>query len=330
MVSVSCVLPVFNGANFLAEAIRSVLDQTFSDFELIVVDDGSTDNSAEIAASFQDSRIKILKQTNAGIVAALNAGLQVARGKYIARMDADDISVPNRFEKQVEYLELHPACVLVGGTAQGFDEHGKGSFTTGGRHTQTDLSCFPPKIAVSLHPLIMVRADIVRSIGGYRAHFKHAEDYDLYIRLATYGSIDNPTELMLFYRRHASALSVQNLAEQERNAALSEAIAIAELRDGSASLEDVESTARTVWPAPLFEPYVRFRIWRRNLVAGGGIYLLTFLRIVLNLSPSIIFSSSYFGLRVRACGSLTKVLIGRYKEQLQKSRGREAELNPLP
>ncbi|NOJ47687.1 glycosyltransferase family 2 protein [Bradyrhizobium archetypum] len=322
MVSVSCVLPVFNGANFLGEAIRSVLDQTFSDFELIVVDDGSTDNSAEIAASFQDSRITILKRTNAGIVAALNAGLQVARGKYIARMDADDISVPNRFEKQVEYLELHPACVLVGGLAQGFDEQGKEGFTTGGRHTQTDLSCFPPKVAVSLHPLIMIRADILRSIGGYRAHFKHAEDYDLYLRLAIYGSIDNPSELMLFYRRHASAMSIQNLAEQERNAALSEAIAIAELRHGSVLLEDVEGTARAVWPASLFEPYVRFRIWRRNLVAGGEINWRVFLGVVLNLSPGTIFSSSYFGLRVRACGSLIKLLVGRYKVQLQKGRGR--------
>src|SRR5882724_11073612 len=110
---VSCILPVFNGALYLEEAIHSVLGQTFRDFELIIIDDGSTDTTAEIIAQAAkiDHRVISLRQANAGIVSALNNGLRCATGKYVARMDADDISLPQRFAFQVSYLDSHPDCV---------------------------------------------------------------------------------------------------------------------------------------------------------------------------------------------------------------------------
>ena len=114
--AVSVIMPVFNGRRYLAKAIASVLAQTFADFELIVVDDGSTDRTPEILARFaeNDARIRIVSRPNTGIVGALNDAIAVARGEFLARMDADDLCEPERFAKQVEYLRAHPDCVIHG------------------------------------------------------------------------------------------------------------------------------------------------------------------------------------------------------------------------
>jgi glycosyltransferase involved in cell wall biosynthesis len=314
---VSCVLPVFNGALYLEEAIHSVLGQTFRDFELIIIDDGSTDTTAEIIAQAAkiDHRVISLRQANAGIVSALNNGLRCATGKYVARMDADDISLPQRFAFQVSYLDSHPDCVLVGGLAEGFSSGGSEGVSSGGRHQQTDLKCFPPKIAVSLHPLIMVRREAIEQLGGYRNLFPHAEDYDLFLRLAALGSIENPDKVVLRYRRHADAISLRHLDTQERNAALAEACAIreTELKQALAADADVEAIALKVWPRWLFEPYVAFRIWRRifNLTQKPAAKNnISVLNLALSLEPAALLSSRYFGLRVRIltslCGSLTR------------------------
>lgn len=251
--TISCLMPVYNARRFLTEAMRSVLDQTNADFELIVIDDGSTDGSSEIIDELAraDSRIVVVHQANTGIVGALNNGLKAARGKYVARMDADDISLPDRFARQVRHLDDNPGCVLVGGHARIIKDDGEDiGRTTGGRHRETDLTVFPPRISVSMHPLIMVRAEALKDAGGYRADYPHAEDYDLFIRLAKYGRIDNPDFDCLLYRRHDSALSVRHVEVQEANAARAEVDAI------------VRETGKAP-PAWLVDRYVDVRIWRR-------------------------------------------------------------------
>jgi len=319
MTAVSCVLPVYNGAMYLEEAIQSVLRQTFPDFELIIVDDGSTDRTGEIIAEAakRDRRIISLRQDNAGIVAALNAGLRVARGRYIARMDADDICLPNRFAFQVAYLDEHPVCVLVGGLVEGFSSAGSEGIHSGGRHRRTDLKCFPPKVAVSIHPLIMIRREIIEQLGGYRNLFPHAEDYDLFLRLVPFGSIDNPNEVILRYRRHSEAISLRHLGAQERNAALAEACAIkeAELKQAVAANANVEAIALKIWPSWLLEPYVAFRIWRRifNLSERPAtIPSPNIAKIALSLNPVTLFSRRYFCLRVRIVASLVGSLSRRW------------------
>jgi len=110
-------MSVFNGERYLREAIDSILQQTFVDFEFIIIDDGSTDSSASIMSSYADRRIRVIRQKNRGLSAALNVGLKAAEGRYIARMDADDVSLPHRFGRQYLFLETHPQCVAVGSNA---------------------------------------------------------------------------------------------------------------------------------------------------------------------------------------------------------------------
>jgi glycosyltransferase involved in cell wall biosynthesis len=250
---VSVLLPCYNGAAYLEEAVRSILLQTFADFELIVVDDGSTDATADILARMgrRDPRLRVVRQPNGGIVAALNTAIAHARGEYIARMDADDVSFPERFAFQVAWLDAHPATVLVGGYAVGDPRPTPASVrTTGGRHSRTDLVVFPPRVAVSMHPLIMMRATTLKAIGGYREGYRHAEDYDLFIRAGTLGRIDNPPVDVLFYRRHEGAVSIANVEEQERSAVRAE-------------LDAIGRAGFTSPPLPLIEAYTLLRIFRR-------------------------------------------------------------------
>ncbi|MFD1958687.1 glycosyltransferase family 2 protein [Novosphingobium panipatense] len=151
---VSVLLPCYNGAAYLEEAVRSILLQTFADFELIVVDDGSTDATADILARMgrRDPRLRVVRQPNGGIVAALNTAIAHARGEYIARMDADDVSFPERFAFQVAWLDAHPATVLVGGYAVGDPRPTPASVRTTGGATRAPIWWFSPRVAVSMHP----------------------------------------------------------------------------------------------------------------------------------------------------------------------------------
>ncbi|KQT51002.1 hypothetical protein ASG43_07095 [Aureimonas sp. Leaf454] len=300
-------MPVYNGERFLAEAIDSILRQTLVDFELIIINDGSKDGTASILEEKQrsDSRIRIINQLNGGIVSALNAGLAECRGEYIARMDADDISMPGRFAFQAHYLDTHPGCVLVGGVATTRELGETASErVTGGPHKRTDLTVFPPKIAVSVHPLIMVRRTAFEVLGGYRAEFPHAEDYDLFIRLAELGTLDKPDEVVLIYRRHEDAISIRNIELQERSAARAEIFAIAETGQGPV-------------PEWLFEAYVRYRILRRyKRVDARRIEPLIrqAWRDLFDLTPTRVFSRRYSQLRMR----FAKVILGYYWKGLKR------------
>jgi len=309
---VSCILPVYNGEQFIEEAVKSIISQSFVDFELIVVDDGSTDSTPEklttLAAS--DDRIRIVRQPNGGIVSALNNGLNVARGQYIARMDADDVSMKDRFSFQVDYLDKNAQCVLVGGVARSIAmQDAVQRFATGGRHESTDLSLFPPRIAVSMHPLIMMRAQALTAIGGYRNAYPHAEDYDLFIRLSDHGTIDNPQKEVLFYRRHAGAVSVKNLDVQERSAVSAECDAITAAGYG----------APAAW---LVEPYTRLRIFRRlqtiDINQAGG-FVSRILLDILHPAPTRILSRKYARLRGIMAFTLGKFVYRRIKASLHRS-----------
>ncbi|GAB7554697.1 hypothetical protein NRB_42100 [Novosphingobium sp. 11B] len=250
---VSVILPCYNGEAFLREAVQSILEQSFADFELVIVDDGSTDASPVLLARMAqgDERIRVVTQPNGGIVAALNTAIDHSRGEYIARMDADDVSFSRRLAFQVAWLDDNPHTVIVGGQAVS-DRHPTAASirTCGGRHTATDLSVFPPRVAVSMHPLIMIRATALKAMGGYRNDYRHAEDYDLFIRAAAFGRIDNPPVDVLFYRRHDGAISVGNVEEQERSAVRAELDAL--VRAGSA-----------LPPQLVVKAYVRLRVFRR-------------------------------------------------------------------
>ena len=166
---VSVLLPVWNGEAFLEPAIESMLRQTLSSFELIVIDDGSTDASAAMAGKFAcgDDRVRVMRRAHEGLSAALNAGIAAARGEYIARMDADDINVPDRLQKQVAYLDAHPACVAVGAWIDVVDEAGLplGVKTFSERHEQISAALLLG-ISPIAHPTVVMRRDVLRAAGG--------------------------------------------------------------------------------------------------------------------------------------------------------------------
>ncbi len=210
---VSVVLPAYNAAATIAAAVRSVLRQTFSDFELLVIDDGSTDGTPEILQKFRDSRLRILHQAHAGLVAALNRGIEAARAPWIARMDADDICHRRRLEKQLAFAQNHPELGAVGCLVHMFPAR---NLRPGMRAYVAWLNslCTAEEIArhafVEMpvpHPTLMIRRAILLQAGGYREG-DFPEDYELFLRLHTmHVNIAKIQEVLYFWRDHEKRLS---------------------------------------------------------------------------------------------------------------------------
>jgi glycosyltransferase involved in cell wall biosynthesis len=201
---ISIIMPFYNAAPFLAEAVKSILDQTFRNFEFIIINDGSTDESENIIQSFSDKRIKyILNDKNMGLVYSLNKGLETAEGSLIARMDGDDISMPDRLERQFEYLRMHPEADLVATQVQLINE--KGQLT--GFWKEDRENCSPDLIREFLvvnnciaHPTILAKAEIIKKL-RYREAQGQAEDYDLWLRWVSAGnSIHKVDQVLLKHR----------------------------------------------------------------------------------------------------------------------------------
>ena len=200
---VSFLMAVFDGEAYLDEAIRSVLNQTLQDFEFIIIDDGSTDGTATIIERYrrEDGRIRAYEQPNCGLVVTLNRGLELARGEYIARMDADDVSAPGRAAAQVAFMDAHQEVGICGtwietiGTQQGDI-----------RRYPTDDATIRSWLlfeSVLAHPSIMMRREMLVNAGlSYDAGPVHAEDYDLWVRAACHTVLANIPEVLLHYRLH--------------------------------------------------------------------------------------------------------------------------------
>lgn len=214
---ISVILPVWNGERFIAGAIESVLTQTYRCFELIVIDDGSTDGTVAILEDFarRDRRVVLIRTAHGGVAQALNAGLDAARGLYIARMDADDISLPKRLEKQMAYLDAHPDCVVVGSGVEVIDEAGEmvGETTFAETHAAITAALLSGRSPIA-HPTVVIRRQALEAAGGYDGGRYPSEDFDLWIRLGRLGQLANMSEALLQYRRHKGAVSVRNRAQQ--------------------------------------------------------------------------------------------------------------------
>lgn len=202
-------MPVFNGEKFLKEAIDSILKQTFIDFEFIIVNDGSTDNTRNIIQNYNDHRIKLLNnKSNLGISRAANIGIKASCGIYIARQDADDISMPERLEKEVSFLDQNKNVGLVGTYYFVINENGK---------ILNTIKCLTKSIELRVkllegnqfcHGTIMFRRECIDKIGAYREEFKLAEDYDLYLRIAERYDMANIPEPLYKWRINIKSNSV--------------------------------------------------------------------------------------------------------------------------
>lgn len=200
---ISVIMPAYNAERTLADAIESILSQNFRDFELIVVDDGSTDNTATLLKQYaqSDARIVILTNTpNQGISRSRNRALKAARGDYIACLDSDDVAEPSRLTAQLEYMTQHPDCVLLGSDLTIIDE---ASTIVGRRvypHNDHELRKALPRVNPFAQPASMFRIDPAREIGGFREDLPLCEDYDLFFRLAEQGKVANLAQPLTRYR----------------------------------------------------------------------------------------------------------------------------------
>lgn len=217
-VRVSVVLPVWNGERFLVEAIDSVLAQTLDSFELLLVDDGSTDGTAAMTRAYaaRDPRVRVIREERRGIAHALNAGITAARGTYVARMDADDICAPSRLQRQIAYLDAHADCVAVGSAIEVIDETGAhvGTRAFPERHADIERTLIEGKATAMAHPTVVTRREALLAVGCYRPDSVPSEDLDLWFRLSRVGALANVGERLLRYRRHSNTISVRERDRQ--------------------------------------------------------------------------------------------------------------------
>lgn len=211
---VTVLMAVYNGEAYLGEAIESILNQTLSNFEFIIIDDASTDNSRILAKSYDDPRIRVLSNShNLRLGESLNRGMKIARGKYIARMDADDISLPQRLEKQVSFMESHPEIGVSGSWLECFG-------------FKTQVWEYPVDSGIILcnllfqnqlgHPTVIMRRELIMAKGlFYNPDFREAEDYELWTRCSEHFPLGNLAEVLLLYRWHENQASQAHLAEQQ-------------------------------------------------------------------------------------------------------------------
>ena len=201
---VSIILPAYNCEAYLQQTINSLLQQTYTNFELLIINDGSTDSTFEIINSYTDSRIQLIQNDgNKGLIYSLNNGFELAKGKYIARIDADDICLPERIEKQVNWLEQNPSTAVVASTIQFINEK---NVVTGfwdlDRKTITKEVIKKAMLweCCIAHPSVMIRSSIIKNY-KYNSYQKHIEDYDLWLQLlADNFVIEKINEPLLLYR----------------------------------------------------------------------------------------------------------------------------------
>jgi glycosyltransferase involved in cell wall biosynthesis len=219
---VTVVLPVYNAVDYLADAIESILNQTLKDIELLIVNDGSTDSSMEIVHKYAslDPRISIVENpVNMGLIKTLNVALKHAKGKYIARQDSDDISLPHRLQTQLDFLEDNPDCVMAGSAIVQIDKTGK--IFARRKVLTSDGAIRSMMLLYSglLGPTIMMRNEVIQSNHlEYDLDMLHAEDYDFYCRLSRLGRVANIPEPLYKYRLHGESVSDKNLDLQEETA----------------------------------------------------------------------------------------------------------------
>jgi glycosyltransferase involved in cell wall biosynthesis len=212
---ITVILPVYNCEMYVQTAVESILNQTFTDFEFLIIDDASTDTTVAIVKKFDDSRIQLIqKPVNSGYTNSLNSGLKLAKGEYIARMDGDDISMPERFAQQIAYLESHPEVVVCGTTYKivGNDKR----ITLPEHHEAIKIGLLWGNCI--MHPSVMIRKKVVDDFSiQYDTSKEPAEDYALWVRMLSLGKLHNLQEVLLEYRLYGNQVSQKRAEEQKKN-----------------------------------------------------------------------------------------------------------------
>jgi glycosyltransferase involved in cell wall biosynthesis len=208
---ISVLMSVHNGRHYLAEAVDSILAQTMRDFEFIIIDDGSSDGSTEDLRSYaaRDPRIRLSVQENSGLTKALNVGLKLSRGEFVARMDADDIAHSERLAKQVAAFRSNPKLAVLGTRVELISSDGVqlGARGTKQGHRNIRRRLLIGDGAVIVHPVVMFRRQTALDVGGYDERFATGQDLDLFLRLSEVGLVDNLSDMLLYWRQHKNSVN---------------------------------------------------------------------------------------------------------------------------
>lgn len=219
---ISVVLCAYNGEKYLNQAIDSVLNQDFFNFELLLIDDGSKDRTLEIIRQYArtDNRCKVFTGPNQGLIGSRNMGILQAQSDIIALMDADDVCLPHRLSTQLHYLQSHPDCVAVGSQVLLIDPEGYPivPLLVGVSHREIDDAHMAGRGGAIINPSAMIRKSAFMQVGMYPNDFVHAEDIDMFLRLAEVGMLANIPEILLHYRQHLSSIGYQHAQTQRASA----------------------------------------------------------------------------------------------------------------
>lgn len=202
-------MPAYNAAKYIGEAIASVLKQSFTDFELLIVNDGSTDQTVKIVNSFHDPRIVLISQENKGIAAALNLGLSKARAGYIARFDADDVCLPNRLKIQYDFITAYPAYTVIGSAADYMDADGHYIFTHHPEgHLNEEIQQLKYSICPFIHSSVFYKKEVVINNGGYNEHAYTYEDHFLWVNILKHEKACNLSQALIKVRLNPESITI--------------------------------------------------------------------------------------------------------------------------
>ncbi len=265
---ISVIIAVYNGESYLQLALDSILGQTFKDFELIIVNDASTDNTREVLSEYADPRITLItNETNLGQTVSLNKGLAIARGQYIARHDADDISHPDRFQIQVNFLDQNPDIGLLGTSYEIIDFQGRtieiALLPTSNDELKTRLQVSN----IFCHGSIMMRKNCLEKVGGYNEAFRVSQDYDLWLRMSEHCQLANLSDLLYKFRFTKGSITAENRDLQL--AYLKLAKELAHRRLSGLDSRDIPEDVLAAYPPEPF-PRMMYARWNAYLSYASG------------------------------------------------------------
>jgi glycosyltransferase involved in cell wall biosynthesis len=238
---VNVLMSVYNGEKYLREAIDSILGQTFKGFEFLIINDGSTDKTGKILESYNDPRIKIINnEENIGLTKSLNIGLRIAKGEFIARQDADDISMPERLEKEVEFLNQNRSAGLVGTDYFMINEKGEVVHIVKCLNGSRELQAKLLEGNQFGHGSVMLRRECIDKVGTYREEFKFAQDYDFCLRIAEVYDMANISEPLYKWRINIKSVSVKRKVLQDKYALLAIELAKERRQSGKDKLQSLK------------------------------------------------------------------------------------------
>ena len=240
---ISVVMSVYNGGKFLRESIDSILSQTCKNFEFIIINDASTDSTREIIRSYNDPRIVLVEnKENIGLTRSLNRAIKLARGRYIARMDADDISLPRRLEIQLNYIEKHPEVAVVGCCGDVFGTNGIIQACGNSGLSAGEIKRYLGKKNLFMHGSVMMRKSCLEKVGCYREFFRFSQDYDLWLRLSQHFDIVLLPDYLYRYRLAENSITVVQSATQKRYADIARKFHTERLATGKDSYDSLVSS----------------------------------------------------------------------------------------